>query len=189
MNVFYRAFIVIKVLLLYKWKFRKICWKAVILSPLRIDGACRIELGHSTIGYKCWIAANPLTGSDQCTLIINDGCSIGNFNHIYSTRKIVIEENVLIADRVYISDNLHEYENIDMPVKEQSIKQLDSVTIGKDSWIGENVCVIGASIGKHSVIGANSVVTHSIPDYSVAVGVPAKVVKKYDFNKKQWIKV
>jgi acetyltransferase-like isoleucine patch superfamily enzyme len=61
--------------------------------------------------------------------------------------------------------------------------------IGEGSWLGENVCVIGASIGKHCVIGANSVVTKDIPDYSVAVGIPAKVIKKYNFNKCEWEKI
>ena len=50
------------------------------------------------------------------------------------------------------------------------------------------MCVIGAKIGKHCVIGANSVVTKDIPDYCIAVGIPAKVIKRYDFEKKQWIK-
>jgi acetyltransferase-like isoleucine patch superfamily enzyme len=54
------------------------------------------------------------------------------------------------------------------------------------AWLGENVCVIGASIGKNSVIGANSVVTKNIPDYCVAVGSPAKVIKKYNVEKQIW---
>lgn len=64
----------------------------------------------------------------------------------------------------------------------------DSVFIGDGSWIGTNVVVVGnVHIGKHCVIGANSVVTKNIPDYSIAVGVPAKVVKKYDFIENKWI--
>ena len=72
---------------------------------------------------------------------------------------------------------------------EQPIIQNGTVEIGERSWLGENVCVLGAIIGKHCVIGANSVVTHDIPDYSVAVGAPAKVIRKYDFSSKEWIKV
>ena len=59
--------------------------------------------------------------------------------------------------------------------------------IGDDSWIGENVCIIGASIGRHCVIGANAVVTKEIPDYCVAVGNPARVIKRYDFEQKDWV--
>ena len=75
-----------------------------------------------------------------------------------------------------------------MPVKYQPIKQLNEVYIGDGCWIGENVCIIGASIGKNSVIGANAVVMKDIPDYCVAVGAPARVIKKYDFDLQEWIK-
>lgn len=61
--------------------------------------------------------------------------------------------------------------------------------IADDVWIGANSVIIGpCKIGKHSVIGANSVVTSDIPEYSVAVGTPAKVIKHYDFTKGQWVK-
>ena len=66
---------------------------------------------------------------------------------------------------------------------------MSEVTIGEDSWIGENVCICGASIGKHCVIGANSVVTKDIPDYCVAAGIPAKVIKKYNFEKNSWDRI
>ena len=71
----------------------------------------------------------------------------------------------------------------------QGVTQKRDVVIGNGSWIGEHVCIIGASIGRHCVIGANSVVTRDIPDYSVAVGSPAIVIKKYDFKLNKWIKV
>lgn len=58
--------------------------------------------------------------------------------------------------------------------------------IGNVAWIGENVCIIGASVGKNSVIGANSVVTRDIPDFCVAVGSPARVIKKFDFSDECW---
>jgi acetyltransferase-like isoleucine patch superfamily enzyme len=60
--------------------------------------------------------------------------------------------------------------------------------IGDGAWLGENVCVIGASVGKQSVVGANSVVMQDIPDYCVAVGTPAKIIKRYSFEKKEWLR-
>ena len=68
----------------------------------------------------------------------------------------------------------------------QPIRQNGIVEIGEGSWLGHNACVLGASIGKHCVIGANSVVTHDIPDYSVAVGSPAKIIRRYDSTTKTW---
>jgi acetyltransferase-like isoleucine patch superfamily enzyme len=78
---------------------------------------------------------------------------------------------------VFISDNDHSYSDLDLPIIQQPIKFKKNVSIGSGSWIGENVCIIGASIGRNCVIGANSVVTKDVPDFSVVAGNPAKVIK------------
>ncbi len=171
-------------------KFRRFGHKSLIISPLVMGGGKFISIGSNvTIQYKSWIECNPLTGWENPNLRIDDGCTIGHFNEIYATKSVILEKNVLTADRVYISDNLHGYENPNVPILKQPIKQNGTVRIGEGSWLGVGVAVIGANIGKHCVIGANAVVTKDIPDYSVAVGIPAKVIKRYDFNLKQWISV
>lgn len=180
----------IKALLLYSVQFRHYGKHSLILRPLDVTGKKSISIGdrvyiHDHVRLSC----EPMTGVECPKIIIGDGATIGYLNHIYATKSIVIEPNVLTADKVYISDNLHSYEDVHLPVIRQPIKQLAGVVIGEGSWIGENVCVIGASIGKHCVIGANSVVTRDVPDYSVAVGAPAKVVKKYNFETKSWERV
>lgn len=173
----------------YKTKFKKFGVNSSILFPLNINGLKNISIGNNVcIDNKVWLAAVAHTGSEQCELIIGDGTCIGNFNHIYATRSIILGRNVLTADKVYISDNLHGYEDITMPILKQPIKQIGAVEIGDGTWLGENVCVIGAKIGKNCVIGANSVVTKDIPDYCVAVGAPAKIIKEYCFDRKEWIK-
>ena len=170
----------------YKIVFGQFGWLSYINNPLRIDGYKHIYIGNRcTIQYKTWLAANPLTG-ETARLTIEDGCNIGSFNHIYATHAIILHKNVLTADKVYISDNLHGYEDITIPICRQPIVQKTVVEIGEGSWLGENVCVIGAKIGKHCVIGANSVVTKDIPDYSIAVGAPAKIIKQYDFYENKW---
>lgn len=175
--------------IIYKYSMGYFGKKSVIINPLKINGKKRIFIGEKVvIEYKSWLAAMPLTGYDNCKLEIKDGVNIGHFNHIYATKSIIIEENVLTADRVYISDNLHCYEDINIPIKQQPIIQKKEVIIGAGSWLGENVCVIGAKIGKQCVIGANSVVTHDIPDYCVAVGSPAKIIKRYDHSTQIWKK-
>lgn len=187
-NIVVRIFHLIKVLLFYKPLFGRISYRSVVVSPLSIDGKNNIYLGNAYIGYKTWLAAVPISKGNTCSLIIGDGCKIGHFNHIYSTGNIIIENDVLTADKVYISDNLHAYLDVDTPIHRQKIVQKNKVVIGEGSWLGENVCVIGASVGKHCVIGANSVVTKDIPDYCVAVGAPARVIKYYDTKSKQWVK-
>lgn len=175
----------------YKKEFSKLGNNSIIYFPSRIEGKENIEICNNVIIQKnAWLACLPLTGVSNPVLKIGDGCIIGNYNEIYSTKSIIIENNVLTADRVYISDNLHGYENPIIPIHKQSIVQKgEGVKIGEGSWIGVGACIIGASIGKHCVIGANAVVTHDIPDYSVAVGIPAKVIKRYNFEKNEWINI
>ena len=175
--------------LYYKCHMGKFGWHSVIISPLKINGPKNIIVGDNvTIEYKTWIASIPHTGMGCSSLVIEDGCRIGHFNHIYATHSVILHKNVLTADKVYISDNYHGYEDIDIPVHQQPIVQNGEVEIGEGSWLGENVCVLGVKIGKHCVIGANSVVTKDIPDYCVAVGSPAKIIKRYDFDSNSWKK-
>lgn len=171
----------------YKIRFSNVGHNTIITKPLKIKGCVKIG-HHCNIQYKSWIEANPLTGEDKAEITIGNHCAIGHFNEIYATKSIIIEDNVLTADRVYITDNLHGYENPDLPVKNQPIKQLNPVRIGEGSWLGIGVAVIGANIGKHCIIGANAVITKDIPDYSVAVGIPAKVIKRFNLESNRWKK-
>jgi len=179
----------LKSLFLYPFQFKRFGKKSRIDKPLRLDGKKFIALGeHVWVQPYSWLASVPLTGGKQALLELGNNVTIGNFNHIFATQRITIEDHVLTADKVYISDNLHGYSDPETPIVQQPIKQIGEVRIGEGSWLGENVCVIGANIGKHCTIGANSVVTHDIPDYCVAIGAPARVIKQYNFETKQWEK-
>lgn len=183
-NVFYKY--------IYSFVIRKAFFqfgkKSYIFRPLKIKGMKSISIGENTIiQASVWLTADSRR-KEYCKLQIGSNVQIGHFNHIYATKEIVIGDNVLTADKVYISDNVHEYSNPNVPIMFQGIRQLQPVHIGDGTWLGENVCVIGASIGKQCVIGSNAVVTKDIPDYSVAVGIPARVIKRYDFENKIWIK-
>ena len=113
------------------------------------------------------------------TVRIGRGSEIGERFRISIANSLEIGEKVLLSPNVYITDCDHEYRNIDVPVIEQGIVQKgQAVSIGDGSYIGINTVIVGnVKIGKHCVIGANSVVTKDVPDYSVAVGIPARVIK------------
>ena len=132
-----------------------------------------------------WLEANPL--GDDCVLSIGEGTSIGYFCHIYATRRVEIEANVLMGSGVYIADCTHEYEDISRPVINQPARTVGEVMIGQGSWIGQHAAVIGVKIGRHCVVGANSVVTEDVPDYCVVAGAPARIIKRYDHRAKEWI--
>lgn len=171
----------------YKNRFRDIGSGTLVFKPMQLDSVSSILIGTSVyIAEGAWLMGNQ---KKQETISIGSYTTIGHYAHIVGLHSVKIEDNVLIADKVFISDCTHSYQEIDIPIIKQDVIELSPVVIGEGSWLGENVCVCGASIGKHCVIGANSVVTSDIPDYCVAVGSPAKVVKKYDFIQKEWVKV
>ena len=90
---------------------------------------------------------------------------------------VELEDDVLLASNVSVMNGSrqHGIERLDVPIREQP-GVFERVTIGRDSWIGERA-TIAASVGRHCVIGAGAVVTKPIPDYSIAIGVPARVVR------------
>lgn len=178
-------------LFVYPFRFRHFGHRSKLVAPMRLDGVRNMEIGDDVyVGHSVWLgASNCDTVRYPPLLKIGDGCRIGNFNHIYAVRKIVIENDVLTADKVCILDSRHGFEDIETPIWKQPVEPLAEVRIGEGSWLGEHVCVLGASVGKHCVIGANSVVTHDIPDYSVAVGMPARIIKKFNFETHRWEKI
>ncbi len=159
---------------------------AFMYRPFRIDGPERIELeAGATIQGGSWLYCVGIEGV-SASLKIGTGCVLGYNNHIVAVREVVIGDHVLTANNVYISDNLHEYEDVSRPILHQPVRFKKEVSIGDGSWIGENVSILGARIGRNCVIGANAVVTHDIPDYSVAVGIPAVVIRAFDPQLQRW---
>jgi acetyltransferase-like isoleucine patch superfamily enzyme len=128
------------------------------------------------------------SGAAKPSLVVDSGSILGHFNHIASVNSVYIGKNVLTADKVYISDHNHQYADISKPVMDQGIYSNGIVSIGDGTWIGENVCIVSAKIGRNCVVAANSVITKDIPDYSVAAGIPARVIKKYDPDTNRWVK-
>ncbi len=167
--------------------------KTSISPPLRFANLSRISIGKNvTIHSNCWIQAYLKNGKDVTDpiLVIKDYSSIGMCATISAAQSIIIEEYVFTARNVYISDHSHKYEEINCPISLQGIDKIAPVKIGKYTWLGQNACVMpGVTIGRHCVIGANSVVNKNIPDYSIAAGSPAKVIKKYEPKLSIWIKV
>lgn len=173
----------------HKGRFNSLGQSAHLYSPFRLDGAENIDIGPGTVFQRgSWLYAVAIT-SNPVRLSVGKASFFGYNNHITAVREVQIGDEVLTANNVYISDNLHGYEDIHTPILRQPVLVKKSVSIGDGSWIGENACIIGASVGRNCVIGANAVVTSDIPDYSVAVGAPAVVIKQYDHTTQQWRKV
>ena len=173
--------------LIYRSSFKSIGKGTFLFRPFRVDGGKGIELGSETIMQRgSWLFCSGIDNI-PAFLKLGKGCVFGYNNHIAAVRDVVIGDFALTANNVYISDNLHCYEDISTPIISQPVRFKKAVSIGDGCWIGENACIIGATIGKNCVIGANAVVTNDIPDYSVAVGIPAVVIRQYDIQLQKWI--
>lgn len=152
------------------------------------------DTGLVKIGNTVDVSANAtlLETNPNCKIIIGDNIRIAHHFQISCGRYVEIKSNVIIAPFVFLCDHNHKYEDVTRPIKGQGIdmKPDAHIIIDEGSWIGTKVTVLGkVHIGKHCVIGSNSVVTKDIPDYSIAAGIPAKVIKRYNFTTQQWEKV
>jgi len=157
-----------------------------IVRPLRIFGSRYCHFGdQAVLQFGAYIAA--LKEHDEPPVFkVGARTMIGNHAHIVCTKRVEFGASVLTADRLFIADNRHTFEDPTTPIRDQGLTQLTEVHIGDGSWIGENVCISGASVGKQCVIAANSVVTSEIPDRCVAAGAPARIVKRYCETRKGW---
>lgn len=160
-----------------------------IIRPLLIVGKKYIHIGdHVFIRDLSRIEAiSSHNGKDYSPqLYIADEVTIEQGVHLTCTKKLIIKKGVTISSYVYISDTAHGIEEMGISVLETELHSA-AVTIGEYAFIGTGVKIMpGVTIGKNCVIGANSVVTKDIPDYCMAVGAPARVIKKYNMNEKRW---
>jgi len=142
----------------------------------------KFELGESSV-VEDFATVNNGVGD----VIIGDRTIIGIGNVIIGPVKI--GNDVMFAQNIVASGLNHGYEDVSLPPSVQKVNT-KQITIGDNVWIGANsIITAGVTIGKHAVIGGGSVVTKDIPDYTVAVGNPAKVVKKYNFELNNWERV
>jgi acetyltransferase-like isoleucine patch superfamily enzyme len=118
---------------------------------------------------------------------IGDRVSATGHLTIGAVRSVLIDDDVLMASHIFISDNMHGTSRVDIPFKYQPLDRIAPVRIGRGCWIGEHVVILpGVSIGEQSVIGANSVVTQSVPPRCVVAGAPARMLRSWDEGERAW---
>lgn len=167
----------------------------IIRFPFDVRGKKYISVSEGfTTGVGCRLEAYPV-GEDK-VLHIGKNVQMNDYVHITAMTNVSIGDNVLMASKIYISDCTHGCyagdENDSNPNTNPIDRPLSSkpVIIEDNVWLGEFVSVLsGVTIGKGTIIGANSVVSKSLPPYVIAVGTPAKGVKKYNFESQRWEKI
>lgn len=166
----------------------------LIRFPIEIRGKHSINWGiNLTTGVGCRLEA--FSDSPAKIIVFGKNVQINDYVHISAMKRVFIGDNVLMASHIYISDNSHGFykgEEQSSPDEPPILRSyhVAPVEVGDNVWIGEGVVIMpGITIGQGSIIGANSTVTKSIPPYCIAVGQPARVIKKYDFSINKWIPV
>ena len=172
------------------WKKRFGCFgeNSTIGYPAVITDESKIYIGKGTTilpNSRIQNYSNKTEGIDG--IYIGDYCYLGFGLSLLNASKIRIGNSVLMASNVLISSENHGMDpESTIPYMDQDLTARD-VLIEDGVWIGQNVCILpGVTIGEKAIVGAGSVVTKSIPAYCIAVGNPAKVIKRYDFEKHLW---
>ena len=159
-----------------------------IFPPYNLTGQRNVVIGENTTILEHSRVNVWEDEHGNCPKVtIGNNCYIGYYFSLLAAADIVIEDHVLFASNVLINSHSHGMDPESEKYYSEQPLTGDSIRIGEGCWIGEKVSILpGVTIGKKCIIGANSVVTKSIPDYSIAVGAPAHVVKQYDFERHMW---
>ncbi len=173
---------------------------SLILTKLTMKDARLIRRPIYIRGKRSLSGCNNLTTGRFCrfdlsgkrdALFIGEKCEMGDMTHIVAHDSVRIGKNVLIASKCFISDTNHgayKGNEPDSPMVPPNKRKLVSkpVVIGDNVWIGENVVILaGSEIGDGCIIGANSIITKSIPQYCIVIG-NNRIIKKYNIKSKVW---
>ena len=141
---------------------------------LRVD----TERSYITIGKDSYLSSHATLNTFDGWITIGAHCSVNSYAILYGHGGLQIGDDVRIAPQVMILPMNHVFADLDVPIWKQGI-HTRGIKIEDDVWLGAGSVVLdGVTIGKGSVIGAGAVVSKDIPSYSIAVGVPARVVKR-----------
>jgi acetyltransferase-like isoleucine patch superfamily enzyme len=166
-----------------------------------IHGSCDISRHGSRcihFGDEVFLAQdvwlNIMLGSSnhRPKMILSKGCRIGRRSTISAKNYIELQDDVLLAPSVLIMDHNHEFADPNRPIHDQGTTAGGKIVIGRNCWLGYGSVILCGKgelfIGRNSIVGANSVVTRSFPDYSIIAGNPAILLKQYDPKSEEWVR-
>jgi acetyltransferase-like isoleucine patch superfamily enzyme len=145
------------------------------------DGCCLDAKGTDnqgiTIGSGVFIGRNTILSCKNGDIVIDDEANIGFNTEIFSASRVRVGKKVLIAAYTYLVGGDHLFDRVDIPVLDQP-RNARGIDVGDHVWLGAHVVVTdGSTVGRDAIIGAGAVVVGEVPEFSIAVGIPAKVVR------------
>lgn len=162
-----------------------------VRRPFIIEGATRIHIGSNcNIREGAHIVARESWRGEMFNPVINigNGVYVGPRVFLTAIRGITIEDGCVFAEGVYVTDVFHCMDPNGGPIMEQPLESKGPVHIGRNCFLGFRSCIMpGVSLGPHSIVGANAVVTKCFPGYVMLGGVPANVIKVYSHDLQQWV--
>jgi len=155
--------------------------------------APNITLGDKVyLAPDVWLNVAPGSESREPKIVLGNGCGIGRRSMISARNRIELQEDVLLAPSVLIMDHNHEFSDINRPIIAQGVTSGGTIVIERNCWLGFGAAIVcnrgELVIGRNSVVGANAVVTRSIPPFSIVGGNPARIIKKFDLKAGAWVK-
>ncbi len=152
-------------------------FQGMVFTGKRVEFTARRGHGRLVVGPWCWIGNDNKLRAHEGQLTLGPKVVMGRDNVINTYLDIEVGEASILADWIYVCDFDHRYDRLDLPIKDQGIVK-SPVRIGSDCWIGEKATILrGVDIGHGSVVASHCLVNADIPPFSIAVGVPVRVVK------------
>lgn len=178
--------------------------KLIIELPRKVANPERITIGSNvSLGPGCLLAAmtqyptawmkHPERELEiqrfDSRIIIGNNVTATERLQLAACSEITIGNDVMFASNVHINDSMHGYGRTDLAYKYQPLQGIAPIMIGQGCWIGQNVVILpGVEIGEFAIIGANSVVTRSVPARTIAAGSPARAIKEWDDASGDWVR-
>jgi acetyltransferase-like isoleucine patch superfamily enzyme len=183
---------VMRALMSSRYGFKAVGFNSVVEGGCRIQNAGAMVIGRDVyIGRRSWLVA-PARTAGAVAIRIGDGSALGEGATVSAVNEVIIGKSVLFGPRVWVSDHNHEYRDVRRPILEQGWTLGGRVEIEDHAWIGAGAVIVGArglTVGRGSVVGANSVVLHDVPAFTVMAGNPARAVSRYDHVTGTWIRL
>jgi acetyltransferase-like isoleucine patch superfamily enzyme len=166
---------------------------SLIVDPVGILNPHRIEIGDRFLIHEgaMFSVVEDFNGRrHEPRLRIGSGTNIGRGIWFSCVGEIEIGENNLMGHNILIADSYHEYQDPDTPIIHQPMAEPKAVRIEPGCIVGPHAAILaGVTVGANTFVAANAVLTQSTPPNSVVVGNPAKVIRRYDRERAEWVDV